>query len=71
MFRRQDISLEIMKIFKSWLFKIKFVAVTQVTVNVFGLIPTCRSWKIPPVRTSLAGITSTGTKSPFSFISRI
>lgn len=35
------------------------------------MIPTCRSWKIPPVSTSLAGTTSTGTKSPFSLISRI
>lgn len=32
---------------------------------------TCRSWKIPPVRTSLAEITSTGQYSPFSFCSKI
>lgn len=32
---------------------------------------TCLSWKIPPVQTSLAGWTSTGTNSPASFSSRI
>lgn len=30
---------------------------------------TCRSWKIPPVRTSLAGTTSTVVNSPASFSS--
>lgn len=32
---------------------------------------TCLSWKMPPVLTSLAGVTSTGQYSPFSFSSRI
>lgn len=32
---------------------------------------TCRSWKIPPVGTSFAAITSTGQYSPFSFCSKI
>lgn len=32
---------------------------------------TCLSWKMPPVQTSLAGVTSTGQYSPFSFSSRI
>lgn len=32
---------------------------------------TCRSWKIPPVGTSFAEITSTGQYSPFSFCSKI
>ncbi len=32
---------------------------------------TCLSWKMPPVRTSCAGTTSTGMYSPFSFSSRI
>lgn len=72
--RRQDISLKTFRVFRRWLFSRSLLAppaMTLLTAVVFWLFPTCRSWKIPPVRISLAGTTSTGKKSPFSFISRI
>lgn len=44
---------------------------TSVQLQIFWYIcaDTCRSWKIPPVRTSLAGTTSTVVNSPASFSS--
>lgn len=53
---------------------IKLYSMKEFILNIQNNIhnfATCRSWKIPPVGTSFAEITSTGQYSPFSFCSKI